>query len=139
MSLEYIVNELKSYFLEKDVAAVYLFGSYVKNKNRKNSDLDIGLLHSSNKDPVKNFEKSLEYALELEEKLGITVDIVDVEKTDVFFGHQMMLNKILIIDKDVNRRVRFEVKRRKEYFDRKHFYKIYHQEALKRLERRVAE
>ncbi len=32
MTLDSIVNQLKAYFLDKDVAAVYLFGSYVKKK-----------------------------------------------------------------------------------------------------------
>ncbi len=138
MSLSSLVDKLKAYFLDKDVAAVYLFGSYVKRKERKSSDLDIGILHKTNSDPLKNFESNLAFAVQLEEITGITVDIVDLEKVNTYLLHQLMLNRILILDKDTKRRVAFEVARRKEYFDRKYFYKIYHEQALKRLERRTA-
>ncbi len=138
MSLESIVEKLRQYFFDKDVAAVYFFGSYVKGKERKGSDLDLGVLHKTNHDPLKNFEGNIEFAVQLEEIMGITVDMVDLEKVNAFILHQMMLNKILILDKDPKRRVGFEVARRREYFDRKKFYKIYHEQALKRLERRPA-
>ncbi len=138
MSLGSIVGKLKTYFLDKDVAAVYLFGSYVKGKERKSSDLDIGILHNTNSDPVKNFESNLEYAVQLEEITGIPVDVLDLEKVNTYLLHQLMRNRILILDKDTKRRVAFEVARRKEYFDRKSFYKTYHEQALRRLERRAA-
>jgi uncharacterized protein len=137
MSLGSIVDILKTYFLDKDVAAVYLFGSYVKMKERESSDLDIGILHKTNIDPLKKFESNLDFAVQLEEITGITVDLFDLEKVNTYLLHQMMLNKILILDKDTKRRVAFEVARRKEYFDRKSFYKIYHEQALRRLERRA--
>jgi uncharacterized protein len=137
MSLGSIVDILKTYFLDKDVAAVYLFGSYVKMKERESSDLDIGILHKTNIDPLKKFESNLDFAVQLEEITGITVDLFDIEKVNTYLLHQMMLNKILILDKDTKRRVAFEVARRKEYFDRKSFYKIYHEQALRRLERRA--
>jgi predicted nucleotidyltransferase len=137
MSLGSIVDILKTYFLDKDVVAVYLFGSYVKMKERKSSDLDIGILHKTNIDPLKKFESNLDFAVQLEEITGITVDLFDLEKVNTYLLHQMMLNKILILDKDTKRRVAFEVARRKEYFDRKSFYKIYHEQALRRLERRA--
>ena len=138
MSLNSLVDTLKTYFLDKDVAAVYLFGSYVKSKERHSSDLDLGILHRTNADPLKKFENNLEFAIQLEEITGIPVDIVDLEKVNTYILHQMMLNKILVLDKDPKRRVDFEVARRKEYFDRMSFYKAYHQQALKRLERRAA-
>jgi len=138
MFLSSLVDTLKTYFLDKDVAAVYLFGSYVKSKERHGSDLDIGILHKTDTDPLKKFENNLEFAIQLEEITGIPVDIVDLEKVNTYILHQMMLNKILVLDKDPKRRVDFEVARRKEYFDRMGFYKTYHKQALKRLERRTA-
>ncbi len=137
MYLDSIVEKLKDYFLDKDVAAVYLFGSYVKRKERKRSDLDLGILHNTNIDPLKIFENNLEFAVQLEEITGKTVDVIDLEKVNIYILHQMMLDKILILDKNPKRRIDFEVARRKEYFDRKYFYKTYHEQALKRLERRT--
>jgi hypothetical protein len=64
------------------------------------------------------------------------VDIVDLYEADLFFIHQIMKGKILIVDYDPAYRVEFEVKYRREFFDRQPFYALYHQQALSRLGRR---
>ncbi|MGI6537949.1 MAG: hypothetical protein ACOX22_06375 [Caldicoprobacterales bacterium] len=64
------------------------------------------------------------------------IDVVDLENADLYFIHQIMQNKKLIIDNDIHRRVAFEVAKRREYFDRKPFYDLYHNQALKRLDER---
>lgn len=138
MELHELAEKVKTYFQNKEVAAVYLFGSYVKGKNRSGSDADIGILYPEGISSVERFERNLDYAVELEETLNIPVDIVDVERADAFFLHQLMLNKIIVLDKEPHRRVEFEVKRRREFFDNKKFYDLYHQQALKRLEERAA-
>ena len=134
LELNDLIQQIKSYFTDKEVAAIYLFGSYVKGKNRSHSDADIGVLYPSGLDKVTRFERGLAYAVELEELLKFSVDIVDLERADDFFLHQLMLQKIIVLDKDTERRVEFEVRRRREYFDREKFYRMYHQQALKRID-----
>jgi hypothetical protein len=87
-------------------------------------------------DSMQRFDQKLDMIAELEDLLGTEVDIVDLEGADPYFIHQLLLNKVLIFEKDLNRRVEFEVKSRRMYFDMLPFYNLYHAQAMKRLERR---
>lgn len=135
MDLNIITTRMRDYFIHRqDVCTAYLFGSLVKGKCRRHSDVDVAVLFSSGMSVIDRFERKLEVAVELEDLLSLPVDVVDLESADPYFIHQVMLNKILVVDKDVNRRVGFEVRSRKVFFDRKHFYDLYHSQALRRLE-----
>jgi len=130
-----VSKTIKSYFANKpQVCAVYLFGSIAKGLSRVNSDIDLGILYSAGLSSLERFEIRLEITNDLEELLGQRVDIVDMESADLFFLHQLMLNKQLLVDHDQRRRVVFEIAKRRDYFDRKRYYKEYHGQALKRLE-----
>jgi len=129
------ITKIRSYFTnEDDISTVYLFGSVVKEKTTKNSDVDIAVLFIKGLSLFYRFERKLEIANDLEDILMTKVDIVDLENADLYFIHQVMLNKEIILDKDIDRRVSFEVEKRRAYFDMKYFYDLYHKQALKRLE-----
>lgn len=131
---EKIVNDIKAYFINKPaVSTVYLFGSTAKGLSRENSDIDIALLFEVGLSPSDRFEQKLEIASELEDILHHKIDIVDLESADLFLIHQVMIHKVLLLERDLNRRVFFEVEKRREYFDRQPFYLLHHREALKRL------
>jgi len=131
-----LIRKLVSYFQNKnEISAVYLFGSFATGKNRKNSDIDLGVLHNPGLNKVERFEKNLSYSLELENILQTSVDIVDLENANPFFLHKIMREKLLVLDKNTAWRVSFEVSRRRTYFDMQPFYKKYHRQALNRLER----
>lgn len=137
MLKEELFQELKEYFSKKEeVKTVYLFGSVAKDKERKNSDLDLAILFQPELDQVQRFELKLEIANDLEEKLKKQVDVVDMKSADLYFIHQIMKNKILIIDKDMRNRVDFEVNYRRDFFDRQRFYRLYHGQVRKRLKER---
>ncbi|HEX7714494.1 MAG TPA: nucleotidyltransferase domain-containing protein [Bacillota bacterium] len=132
-----ILQKLTSYFLERgELSAAYLFGSHVKGKNRPHSDLDLAVLFDPKLDVFQRFDNKLQIANDLEESLNVKIDLVDLESADLFFIHQIMLDKLLIYEKDRERRVEFEVKARRDFFDRQHFYDLYYREALKRIEGR---
>ncbi len=129
------IGKIQSYFTNKDdISTVYLFGSVAKGKTTKNSDIDIAVLFVEGLSLYYRFDRKLELANDLEDLLKTKVDIVDLENADLYFIHQVMLNKEIILDKDTDRRVSFEVKKRRAYFDMKYFYDLYHEQALKRLE-----
>lgn len=137
MNREQILKELKRYFEDHpSVIAVYLFGSFAKNKQRPHSDLDIGILFKEELGLYERFEEKLAVSGELEDKLKMKIDVVDLVETDPYFVHQVLTSKILIVDRCPSRRVAFEVRSRRTYFDRQPFYRLYHREALKRLEER---
>lgn len=135
MDRDIIVPKLKTYFNQKpEVSTVYLFGSVAKGKQRNNSDLDLAVFFTPGMDPFTRFEAKLQLAIELEDLLGLKIDIVDLQVVEPFFCHQVMLEKVLVIDKDPQARVDFEVNARKQFFDMQRFYDLYHRQALKRLE-----
>jgi predicted nucleotidyltransferase len=131
-----LIKKLTAYFSDQDdIDIVYLFGSVAKGKERGSSDVDIAVLFSEGMPLLEKFERKLEIAGELEEMLGTEADVIDLEEADIYFVRQVMLNKKLLIDKNVHRRVKFEVNSRRIFFDMKPFYDMYHEQALKRLER----
>jgi predicted nucleotidyltransferase len=113
-----------------------LFGSTVKRKITQNSDVDIAVLFFQCLSLLDRFERKLEIANDLEDILNRKVDIVDLDNADLYFIHQVMLIKEIILDRDIDRRVSFEVRKRRDYFDKKNFYELYHEQALKRLEKK---
>jgi len=133
-----IIKKISSYFETKEeVNTVYLFGSIAKGKDREKSDLDLGILFKPGLNSIERFEKNLAHAVDLEEIFNIPIDVIDLRSADPFFLHQIFLTKIIVLDKDPSIRVNFEVKSRKAFFDRQYFYQKYHEQALKRLERRA--
>jgi len=134
-----ISKEICRYFFDKNnVSTVYLFGSFAKNFTQKDSDIDIAVLFNNNLDKLVRFNHILEFALDLENIIGKKIDIIDIENADPFFIHQIMLGKIIIIDKDTERRVSFEVEKRRTFFDLQPFYESYYKQSIKRLEKEAA-
>lgn len=131
------VKLITNYFLQReDTIAVYLFGSTVKNRERQESDLDLAVLFNEGMGQFQRFEAKLQVANELEDQIKKKIDIVDLRSADLFFIHQVMKNKKLILDRDTHSRVSFEVKFRKMYFDHMPFYEQYHRQSRKRLRER---
>lgn len=128
---------LKNFFIKKQyISVAYLFGSTIKGKSREKSDIDIAVLFCDGIDAHKRFEYKLDLADELEELLCKKIDIVDLESADLFFVHQILLDKVLVFERNLNTRVEFEVKSRREYFDMLPFYELYQRQAMLRLDGR---
>ncbi len=136
MNKDSTVKELRTYLnLQDKILIAYLFGSLVKGKARATSDVDIAIVFDD-LSLIERFDRKLAIANDLEELLHTKVDVVDLDSADPFFIHQVMIYKELIYEKDIHRRVEFEVAKRRIYFDMIPFYTLYHQQALKRLERK---
>ena len=127
---------IKKFFDEQaDISTAYMFGSAAKGKQRIRSDIDIAVLFLYDMLPLERFERKLQIANRLERLIGIKFDIVDLESADAYFIHQIMLQKHVLTDKSIHRRVEFEVRMRRTYFDMQPFYELYHKQSLNRLER----
>lgn len=134
MEKEHLIKKIKGYFKSQpDVCAVYLFGSYAREKATGISDVDLGVLFYEDFSLMERFERRLQMINDLEGLLEKKVDVVDLESADSYFLHQVMLHKELLLERDQSRRVAFEVKRRREYFDRQRFYQLHHQQSIERL------
>jgi predicted nucleotidyltransferase len=134
---ESTLKVLRDYFAQRDdITAAYLFGSTVKNKERKGSDLDLAILFKGESSAYARFQAKLQIANDLETEVKADLDVVDLRSADLFFVHQVMKNKLLLFEREVNDRVSFEVKYRKRFFDLMPLYKEYHHQSRKRLEGR---
>lgn len=137
MISESALKVFRDYFARRDdITAVYLFGSTVKNRERKGSDLDLAILFKGEICPYERFQAKLQIANDLETEVKADLDIVDLRSADLFFVHQVMKNKLLLFEREINDRVSFEVKYRKRFFDLMPLYKEYHRQSRKRLEGR---
>ena len=132
------ILEIITSYLNKqaDIVAVYLFGSTIKDCARKDSDLDLAVLFREDMDAFYRFDQKLQLTNELEELVQLKIDLVDLRSADDYFIHQVMKNKLLLIDKNTSARVNFEVNHRKRYFDLMYFYRQYRLQAIKRLKER---
>ena len=73
MEKRHIVQTIRSYFADKPVEKAWLFGSFARNEQANDSDIDL-LVELDFSQPI-----GLEYVhwrMDLEEKLGRKVDLV---------------------------------------------------------------
>lgn len=109
-----------------EVAAAWLFGSQARGTARPDSDLDLGLLFREDPPPTL---AGLRFDLrdELTEKLGRQVDLVVLNAAPVDLIHRVLRDGLLLVENDRQRRVHFEVKARREYFDLLPVLQLYRQ------------
>jgi predicted nucleotidyltransferase len=135
MDKDYTIHRLTRYFNNrKDISAAYLFGSMASGVARTQSDVDIAVLFSIAMDLYTRFDLRLQIAVDLEQMLCRDVDVVDLESADLFFTHKIMEQRMILSSNDTQRRVAFEVERRRMFLDRLPFYEFYYQCAMQRLE-----
>lgn len=109
---------IEHFRLRRDVCAVYLFGSRASGSHRSDSDLDVGVLYFQPPQPTLTNMPFHDEA-ELAEQIGVPVQVVVMNTAPADLVHRILRSQRLLLDKDPSFRVRFEVKRRNEYFDLK--------------------
>jgi predicted nucleotidyltransferase len=99
-----------------DIAAVYLHGSHARRTARAASDVDVAVLYRDA--PPPGLEAlSLALEAELEEELGVRVQAVTLNTAPPDLIHRVLLDDVLLLERDASARVAFEVRARNEYFD----------------------
>lgn len=103
--------------LEKrdDVVAAYLFGSRGRGDAGPRSDVDVAVL--LRRAPRTFEEHPLELAGELEQALGVPVDVVVLNDAPSDLVHRVLRDGVLLLDRDRSARIAFEVRSRNDYFD----------------------
>jgi len=92
------------------IAAAWLFGSAARGELRPDSDIDVGLLL---RDPTKRAADVYAMLGELAARLEVvaaprTIDIVLLEHQGPVFAHEALIDGILIVEHDRERRIDFE-------------------------------
>ncbi len=93
-------NRIADYFVHQPVLRAYLFGSFARNENDKQSDIDI-LLELDETVPI-----GLEYVkmyLDLKEITGREVDLVTEKMLSVYVRPAVEKEKVLIYERKAGR------------------------------------
>ena len=90
-----ITEKLKT---KLDCIAIILFGSYSRNTQRENSDIDIAIKSKCEISKIELFEISQE----LEEITKKDIDLIDLEKISDSFRYEILMNgQVLFCENDV--------------------------------------
>ncbi len=120
MDTRSIVDALRGYFESRPdgVVCAWLFGSVARGSARPDSDVDVAVL--LDREPPETLEGSAAtMAGDVEAAIGRPVDLVVLNRAPVDLIHRVLRDGLLLVERDRNARVRFEVRARNEFFDLK--------------------
>ena len=105
-----ILKKISIFFTkQKDVVAVYLYGSRAKGEETDKSDLDLAILF---KKPLTKYERVLELRVEVQKVVGdvFFVDVREIQLglSPVFLGEVISSGNIIFC-RDEDKRIKFEV------------------------------
>lgn len=120
--VEEVFKRNLQYLKEKyDIKLIYIFGSYAKGTNKKNSDLDIAVLLGGDYAPFKKLEL-IGDLVEIFKRDD--VDLVILNEANSVLRHQVIKYGKVIFEESEDVRVDFEVKTLREYMDMEYFRKV---------------
>lgn len=132
--IEDVVNKFEEHickFVEEfDISLIYIFGSYAKGNNRKDSDIDIALLLNGEIDPYTKLNI-----------LGALVDIFKTENIDLVILNDVnevlrfqviKYGKLIYMESQLSK-VLFETRTMSEYMDMEHFRNMQSEYSHKRF------
>lgn len=96
------------------VITAYLFGSAARDELRVDSDIDVGVIVAEG---VAGIDACLAMEERIERALGRRAQVVDLSRAPVDLVQRVLRDGILLLDRDPAIRVRFEIRRRNEWFD----------------------
>lgn len=125
------IKKMQDYFAtQKDIVAVYLYGSFAKGTINKGSDIDFGVLFNGKIDSYSRLG-------EIYSGLPSLKGEPDVRDLDLNYSPIYLLNVIqgrLIYSKDEKKRINFEVEVMRRFYDTQHLRDISLDYMRKRLQ-----
>ena len=111
-------NEKLKVFLDKDQNVVFalIFGSYAEGRQKKASDIDIGIYFIQPPEGIK----LLTLINVLSELAGREVDVVVLNNAPPFLKHQIMKNRVILTIKDMAVYAKFREKTISDYDEYKY-------------------
>ena len=113
-----IEKQLREFFAADPRGAVsaYLFGSVARGSAGPRSDVDVGVLLAD--DPPRTLAGLLlDLEDDLRQRLRLPIQLVVLNRASVDLVHRVLRDGRLLLDRDPSRRIAFEVRARREYFD----------------------
>jgi predicted nucleotidyltransferase len=97
------------------LVAGYLFGSHARGEARAKSDVDVAIWLEQA--PRSFDEYPFDLAADLEQELGVRVDLVVLNGAPSDLVHRVLRDGELLVERDRSARIRFETRARSDYFD----------------------
>lgn len=121
---EELKRELKNYFKKwREIKAVYIFGSFTKDRFNEESDIDLAVIFQSEIDKYQRFKLKLRLLYELEKWIERDFDLIDFESVDLKMKHQILAGS-LISCSDQKRRVVLEKRALLNYIEMRKRYEL---------------
>lgn len=113
-----LLNQLRSVLkgAPEEVLAVYLYGSQARGTGQPGSDIDLAFWRRTQSAP-RLADQPYGLAVALEAALGREVDLVELNRAPVDLVHEVLRDGIIVLDRDPDARVRYEVRARAFYLD----------------------
>lgn len=126
-----IIAKIKSYFKsKKEVIAIYLYGSYARNEQKKDSDIDLAVLFNEKTD--NRLSLRFKYESDLSHLLDLEVEIQELNNIGIELGKRIIDEGTKIFTKSPQMDNIFKERLISKYFDMLPFYTEYYYNLEKR-------
>lgn len=123
-----LINKISHIFsTKKDIVFAYIFGSFISKDEFK--DIDVGV-YIYNIETATILKSELELERELEDIIRIPADVRIINNAPISFVYNILRNKVVILDNDIDLRSDFEGIVLKKYFDLQYFRREYLREIV---------
>ena len=135
MDVELLTKQLQEFAKEhQEIAAIYLFGSHVFGKPRKDSDIDIALLIA---DETKDF---FDLGIKLDGELSrftsnYKIEVIVLNGVSLRFQFEVISTGKLLVCNDDHFRIGWQVNMLTRYWDIKLFWKEWDRTYFERMKR----
>jgi predicted nucleotidyltransferase len=115
------------------VLAAYLFGSVARGEERRDSDVDVGVVFTvGGLRTLEDLDRLAEMQDQLSRVVDRPVDLVPLNDAPPDLLHRVLRDRVSLFESDHGRRIEFEVQARNAYFDIAPHLHRYRRDAIDR-------
>lgn len=128
------INKCKNILIKhENIIFAYIFGSFVQEKLKRDSDIDVAIYLDKNIEA----ETYLEIKMDLMEACNREIDLIILNDAIPLLKYEIYRNHILLFTKDKILESNFKVKTLFEYNDIKRYLDLSYNKTIERLKKEV--